>query len=299
VSFAPSPLAGLEREPWNLRSSARTHCEPLQSHLPVLCGRYAMRTLKQTKIFYNFGWPIEYRLTYQRRRNERGYVEHRLRAVEHLSRPCVNTWKATSKLNWISILENCLFTALKSLCAVFHLSQPNASFNSGGIPGICRGLEEAVSRQTFQRANIRVLGDLDMHSPGPQSSLSGRVVDGSGRRMRLALSRPLPLGSAVQVYWDNHVALGEICCSGRLGSDHGATLEVEHFVRDVDSLRRQPAEVGVVCRARHALKSLRLAWSCRKAHEVRNACPKDLWATQPRRPPHLIVAFWKQASLFD
>ena len=56
------------------------------------------------------------------------------------------------------------------------------------------------------------------------------------------------------------------------------------------------------------LNPVEYLWGHWKQHELPNVCPQDLWHLSERarrtlhrlrRRPSLIVAFWKQASLFD
>jgi len=56
------------------------------------------------------------------------------------------------------------------------------------------------------------------------------------------------------------------------------------------------------------LNPVEYLWGHWKQHELPNVCPQDLWQLSERarrtlhrlsRRPSLIVAFWKQASLFD
>ncbi len=58
--------------------------------------------------------------------------------------------------------------------------------------------------------------------------ISGRVVNLSGKGMRLMLEREAPVGAPVRVDVDGTILLGEVCYCARQGNSFCAGLELEH-----------------------------------------------------------------------
>ena len=63
---------------------------------------------------------------------------------------------------------------------------------------------------------------------GENCVISGRVVNLSGKGMRLVLEREAPIGAPVRVDVDGTILLGEVCYCAREGNSYYAGLELEH-----------------------------------------------------------------------
>lgn len=88
--------------------------------------------------------------------------------------------------------------------------------------------------QTDQPVDVLILSD-------PPASCRGRVVETSGRGLRLVLPLNVSLGTAVQVEAGDALLLGEVCHHSAAGGEFTVGLALEHTVTGLcalENLRR-------------------------------------------------------------
>lgn len=82
-----------------------------------------------------------------------------------------------------------------------------------------------------QQVTVTVLGDCEV-------LLSGRVVNLSGRGLKLALNEQVTVGAALKIEWTDTLLLGEVCYCVRGGSGFFAGLQLEHALYNTAELSR-------------------------------------------------------------
>jgi hypothetical protein len=97
--------------------------------------------------------------------------------------------------------------------------------------------EPPPDRRTQPRLNLDQPVVVTMLGDNP-FCLPGRVVNVSGRGMRIAIPSPLPDGAAVRVDWENSLVLGEVRYCAKEGSWYMLGIEMEHGLPDLASLAR-------------------------------------------------------------
>ena len=75
-------------------------------------------------------------------------------------------------------------------------------------------------RETDAWVEVTLLGD------NPVTSI-GRVVNRSGRGMRLILDHPLPRNAPIRVEWDETLIVGEVCYNAQQGDTYAIGLLLE------------------------------------------------------------------------
>lgn len=81
-------------------------------------------------------------------------------------------------------------------------------------------------------ARVTVLGE------NPRT-IDGRVVNASGRGLRLLLNSPLPVGAAVQVELGQTMLLGEVCYAVPEVRSYAVGLELDQMLSGLSELARQ------------------------------------------------------------
>jgi hypothetical protein len=76
-----------------------------------------------------------------------------------------------------------------------------------------------------QSVQLTVLGDAS-------AAASARILDVSGKRMRLAAEMSLKPGAAVRLDWDGQLVLGEVLQS----EPSGFSIEIHHMLLDTAGL---------------------------------------------------------------
>jgi hypothetical protein len=82
-----------------------------------------------------------------------------------------------------------------------------------------------LSWRPEQAVELSVLGD-------DAPAVPARILELSGKRMRLAAGSPLKSGAAVRLEWDGQLVLGEVLQSGT----SGVWLEIHHMLFDIDGM---------------------------------------------------------------
>jgi hypothetical protein len=72
----------------------------------------------------------------------------------------------------------------------------------------------------------------------PETVISGRIVNLSGKGMRLMLESPAPLGAAIRVEIDGTILLGEVCYCYPEGATYAAGLQLEQALTLSEELGR-------------------------------------------------------------
>lgn len=72
----------------------------------------------------------------------------------------------------------------------------------------------------------------------PQRELAGRIVNLSGRGMRIAVDAPVAAREPVKLEWDGTLLLGEVCYCEESGGAYALGLHLEHALFDTHELAR-------------------------------------------------------------
>ncbi len=73
---------------------------------------------------------------------------------------------------------------------------------------------------------------------GDKTSIAGRVVNASGRGLRLLVDRPIPVNSPVRVDLDGQLLLGEVCYTAPEGADVAVGLSLDQVLHDVTEVAK-------------------------------------------------------------
>jgi hypothetical protein len=82
---------------------------------------------------------------------------------------------------------------------------------------------------TDELALITLLGD---HS----ATYCARIVNFSGRGMRLVLDRPLPRNAPIRVDWKDCLLLGEVCYNAEQDGEYAVGLMLDQSINGVSEL---------------------------------------------------------------
>jgi hypothetical protein len=95
------------------------------------------------------------------------------------------------------------------------------------------GMERRSERryQHQRPVTVTVLGDNKLTVTAAMSNLSGKG-------MQLATAVPLPYNAAVQVYWDDVLALGEVVYCRRTDLGYTTGVELEQALTNLEELTR-------------------------------------------------------------
>jgi hypothetical protein len=74
--------------------------------------------------------------------------------------------------------------------------------------------------ETERAVRLNVLGD-------PCAEMTARIVNISGTGMRIMVDRPLALGVALQVEWDDMLLRGDVCYCQPMEDGHAIGLKLE------------------------------------------------------------------------
>jgi hypothetical protein len=86
--------------------------------------------------------------------------------------------------------------------------------------------------RVYSPITVTVLGS------GATTSMSGTVLDLSGRGLRLAVPYPIPFGAAVKIETEELLMLAEVCRCSVLPSGYEAGLMVSEMLTGLSELRR-------------------------------------------------------------
>lgn len=91
--------------------------------------------------------------------------------------------------------------------------------------------------ETDQEVNITLVGEHP-------ATYVGRVINFSGRGMRLVLAQPLPRKAPIRVDWNDSLLLGEVCYNAQQGDHYAVGLTLDQALLGVAELSQLARAIG-------------------------------------------------------